>query len=565
MTLATPFVPGTNLKGKLAGNWTFLLPSLELESMLCLGVPSQPGLETFERISDRVVVADGDAQGLQTVDKNDWPSVETVLLNGKPTVPLADNSVDLVYVGSRYDVTKRSAWLSELRRVLRPEGLLYFEHGGPMVQEQLSTVTDTVASRLGRPNLYWVTPMMGEMETAVPANDKAIINYFIKNNLYSPAITLPRRVPVVGPALEKTERYIWKNRKLHKRVQRFGVLVGPEGQELSQKMPQYLHDALAKVGLNGDDYRWGILARGLYRTRKVIFFLFDQAADEPKIVVKMTRGANANYRLENEFRGLGEMRDQQLGDAEVIPQPVFLDHHGGLALMGQTVIEGDPFKKRTNHTADCPYVTIALNWLVDLSVKTRQPVPARDAAAALDQLYDHYKAIYKPNPTRKAFLDKQMATLREGMAEFPLVFQHGDPGTWNILITENGRPAFLDWEASEPHGMPLWDLYYFLRSYAVGASRTKGARNVLAGFEQQFLEESPYTPLIVEWVKKYCEAVNLPADYVEPLFYTCWMHRALKQASRMTEQTVDRGHYIKLLRLCVDRRDAPTLRQLFDA
>ena len=39
-TLATTFVPGTNLKGEVAGaNWSFLLPSLELEQILCLGTP----------------------------------------------------------------------------------------------------------------------------------------------------------------------------------------------------------------------------------------------------------------------------------------------------------------------------------------------------------------------------------------------------------------------------------------------------------------------------------------------------------------------------------------------
>ena len=33
---------------------------------------------------------------------------------------------------------------------------------------------------------------------------------------------------------------------------------------------------------------------------------------------------------------------------------------------------------------------------------------------------------------------------------------------------EDGRVVFLDWEAAEARGMPLWDLFYFLRSFAVG-------------------------------------------------------------------------------------------------
>ena len=71
---------------------------------------------------------------------------------------------------------------------------------------------------------------------------------------------------------------------------------------------------------------------------------------------------------------------------------------------------------------------------------------------------------------------------------FPLVFQHGDPGPWNVLITSDGRPGFLDWEAAEPHGMPLWDLFHFLRSFGFQVSRAAGTRDPLRSFAEQFLE-----------------------------------------------------------------------------
>jgi hypothetical protein len=50
---------------------------------------------------------------------------------------------------------------------------------------------------------------------------------------------------------------------------------------------------------------------------------------------------------------------------------------------------------------------------------------------------------------------------------------------------------------------------------------------------------------------------------VEPLFYTCWMHRALKEATRLQPDRLESGTYVRLLRLCVARRDAPGLRRLF--
>ena len=125
------------------------------------------------------------------------------------------------------------------------------------------------------------------------------------------------------------------------------------------------------------------------------------------------------------------------------------------------------------------------------------------------------------------------------------------------------RVAFLDWEAAEPQGMPLWDLFYFLRSYSVWVARTRGAGDGLTGLTQHFLAESPLTPLIVASTQRYCEQTGLSTSLVEPLFYTCWMHRALKEATRLAPAKLGNGHYMNLLRRCIEQRAAPTLTRLF--
>ena len=51
-TLATRFEPGTNVRGGVVGaSWTFLLPSLELERVLCVGVPRLGELRTLARLA----------------------------------------------------------------------------------------------------------------------------------------------------------------------------------------------------------------------------------------------------------------------------------------------------------------------------------------------------------------------------------------------------------------------------------------------------------------------------------------------------------------------------------
>ena len=50
---------------------------------------------------------------------------------------------------------------------------------------------------------------------------------------------------------------------------------------------------------------------------------------------------------------------------------------------------------------------------------------------------------------------------------------------------------------------------------------------------------------------------GLAESLVAPLFYTCWMHRALKESTRLTREQLHAGHYIRLLRLCMQHERLP--------
>jgi hypothetical protein len=111
--------------------------------------------------------------------------------------------------------------------------------------------------------------------------------------------------------------------------------------------------------------------------------------------------------------------------------------------------------------------------------------------------------------------------------------------------------------------MPLWDLFYFLRSYVVGSGKKMGLVDNLTSFRRLFLEESSFSPLVIGSVDSYCRRTGVPRSFVAPLFYTCWMHRALKEAARLKPGMLHRGHYFQLLSLCIEQPTAPVLQQLF--
>ena len=60
VALAAPYLPGTNVKGDVAGaNWVFLLPSLEMTRILCLGLPSNAALRTLAKLAPVEVIVAG--------------------------------------------------------------------------------------------------------------------------------------------------------------------------------------------------------------------------------------------------------------------------------------------------------------------------------------------------------------------------------------------------------------------------------------------------------------------------------------------------------------------------
>jgi hypothetical protein len=616
-TLTTEFIPSTNLKGEVAGaNWSFLLPSLELERIVCLGALSSHGyparLISLARLCGELVAICADERMAQAVDeasrRHGLANVRSVSLGG--AAGLADDSVALALIAGAGDarrLTHDRALQIELRRILKPDGLIYFERRG--LADQQRGAAGQLAEMFGAPRLYWLTPLSGEMHTAVPAQDQATMRYFLRYGLTSRSIdlgalkraarsiggrsaapvalraaapaassngrrrgglkarvkrasrtTLAALLQRVQGALDSADQGLNRNPMLGRFARRYGVLIGRGAQSSNDLPPAYLRKIASAAGISIDQHRWGLSARGEYRSRKVLFFLFDGAAETPDYIVKMTRDPALNPRLENEYRALAWLAERGIGDAETLPRAVFQGHHNDLAIVGETVIDGVPFEQRSSAAANCSLAGAATEWLTELGAGTADTAAASalQVSEALGTLFERFAQIYRLTPHQHEFLASQVAAIGGSRSRFPLVFQHGDPGTWNIWVTPSDRVAFLDWEAAEPQGMPLWDLFYFVRTYGAWAMRAGSSGDVMKGFAEQFLIASPFQRLLIDATARYRSRVGVPAEMIEPLFYTCWMHRALKESTRLTAGNLEHGHYVSVLRTCIERREALT-------
>jgi hypothetical protein len=329
--------------------------------------------------------------------------------------------------------------------------------------------------------------------------------------------------------------------------------------------PRYLQAIAARARLDLAGRGWGLAAPGAFGSQKLLFFLFEATGDAPVYVVKITREPRHNPRLENEWRALNRLREQGIGNHGTLPEPLFLDSHGTVAVLGETAINGVPFLGLTRATANCPYAQAAVDWLLDLGIRTahRAPDGAPRATEVVGALVERFDEVYRVEREHKTFLTMQAGALLGNGLGLPLVFQHGDPGPWNLLVTADGRPAFVDWEAAEPGGMPLWDLFHFLRSFGLVISRAAGRHDPLRSFSDQILADSALSRLLAETTNRFCAQTGLASSLVEPLFYLSWMHRALKEAARLPEDRLERGRYVNLLRLAIEHRDSPGLQRLF--
>ncbi len=546
-------VPGSNLRGAVDGaNWCFLLSRLELGKVLAVGRPAPSALATIARLAEEVIVwamsADHDRLR-QVIERRSLANVSILSAERDEALPLDDDDCDVVVLASHRLAGRLGA--SELARVLKPEGALYLEP--PRLGLRRGSVESLLVGA-GRRELLWAAPAWGELRFAAPAADDAAVTY-VKRRFFKP---LFRRT------LAKRPGKVAARTPLANALARRHALLVRVAEANETGPPAYLRSIAVAAGTSFESNRWAFAAPGAYSTQKALFFLFAGEDTEPQAVVKITRDATHNPRLENEWQALGLLRERQIGDPCTRPSPLFFGRHAGLAVLGETAVAGAPFVGQTTARDDCPHARAAVEWLYDLGVSTAHgaPDPSRPVER-LEALLARFDELYGPDPPTSRFLDAKLSALAADAGALRLVFQHGDPGPWNLVVTPDGSPGFLDWESADPDGMPLWDLFHFLRSFGLTVSRKAGRHDPARSFDEQILGTSALNRLLVDTTGRFCDETGLPARLVEPLFFLCWAHRAVKEASRLSGEALGSGRYFNLLRLAISRRDAPGLQRLF--
>jgi hypothetical protein len=552
-SLAASYVPGTNLRQRFPrAGWVYLLPDLDLGDVLCIGVPAPLVLEAVARRARTVTVLCLTRRDLRKRDRigRGGEAGRIAWRDGRVAwSPEPAAGLKLVLAlgrDARRWLAGDAGRMEALRDSLGRGGAAYVEWRsfGRALPDGLRGTA--ALPGLASARIFRLLPVRGEAQLAVPDDDRRTLDALRRRGIARPRPWLSLRGPV-GKLLRRLPA-------LPDIGRRYGVLLGATA---TGHPPEYLCAVARRSGVTLENHRWGLSIPRGYQSRKIAFFLFG-TPPIPSYVAKLPPDPAMNGRLENEARALRELESLGLADEGRVPRVAFFGEHAGLAILGQALIEGVPFLEKTAGGPECPHAATALETFHRLGGLQGggRTAPGHVVAAALDALLEQFAEIYGDREA-VAFLRQRVERLRSHPDPIPLVFQHGDAGAWNMLVTPAGQVAILDWEAAESDGMPLWDLCHFLRSYGVLDARRRGAApGARARFARTFLGEDALGCWVREAIVRYCVTVGLAGSLAEPLFCLCWMHRAVKEAPRLEARDLSQGHYLSLLRVCMREQDS---------
>lgn len=324
-----------------------------------------------------------------------------------------------------------------------------------------------------------------------------------------------------------------------------------------ERPPRWLVDVTDGVGWDPTG-PWTLALPGAYPSQKAVAVVRPARPGGAAAVVKLAQDPRYDGRVANEARALRALADALPAfAARRAPALLAETRVAGTAAVVEEALLGAPFLEASSLRPDCPLAADAAAAVTELAVASRGRTTGAALADALAGLLARYVELQHPPPAVADELARQILVVATRTA-VPTVVVHGDLGTWNLLVVD-GRVRILDWESAGTGGPPVWDLAHLVRSYAVRAGRARGLPRAQA-IGRHLVKGSPLTRTMAGWMRAHRDSLGIDPELGEALFHTCFLHRAVKEASRLGPGQV--GHYGPLCALLVTRRRAPGLRQL---
>jgi hypothetical protein len=272
-------------------------------------------------------------------------------------------------------------------------------------------------------------------------------------------------------------------------------------------------------GRSPERLSWVLLTGGRRSINKVVGLVFADREQTPRLAVKFARSVSEEGPLRREAATL-QMLERARPGLEGVPRILFLEQRCGRLALGESAVHGRRLLERLTRENFPDLAAQVTTWLVELAGTERARPPALWRSRLVEEPRRKFEETF--DESGSGDFERARSILSQ-LGQLPLVCEHRDCSPWNILVTDEGRLAFLDWESSEPNGLPALDLIYFLTQASFlleGALDSGHVREAYA----RMLDPTTFTGTVVRRCEeRYCERLDLDSSVIRPLRLLCWI------------------------------------------
>lgn len=260
---------------------------------------------------------------------------------------------------------------------------------------------------------------------------------------------------------------------------------------------------------------------------RVILLLLGGDAQEPALVVKLSRQQDPCVATEREAERMAAVHALRPAGFSTIPRPVATDRVRGREVLIERAMPGRAMDRsvvRRNATRCCEAI---LEWLLDVQLASRSPRSRTEVQRLLE---DDLRELERLVP-REEDLIRATRDLVRPLYEIDLVsvLEHGDLSHPNLLVDSHGRLSVLDWESVTLRGLPLADLVFAIAYVARAIGRVRSSADTVRAVERALVRETGWGR---PYLRRYAEALGLPDPSVRPLFVASWVRQVAGWARR---------------------------------
>jgi aminoglycoside phosphotransferase (APT) family kinase protein len=288
-------------------------------------------------------------------------------------------------------------------------------------------------------------------------------------------------------------------------------------------------------------------------SRNIVFLVYRIHSSVPALVVKIPRIDDLGGFLAREAESLRAVHRARPGGFDSIPRLIAHRVQGEELVLVETALTGRLMRPSVVRRRPRECVVAALRWLVDLQLTTLQRSSWNDndyqrlVGEPLDTL-ERVVAQDEEGSRLAAETRRLIAGLRE--APLPLVFEHGDLSSPNLLLLKDGGLGVVDWELSHPKGLPLVDLLFFLAFVAFAQRDARTPATSVEAFRRAFFGPAAWAR---RHVVRYVEQFPLPVSTLNALFVLCWCRYLSNLSVRTASAGIAADASRRLARLRGDR------------